>query len=142
MSTDNRDAQAGDLVSDRHQVLMDAQFWLELEFKLSGWFTSSGDRSLSGFWCDGFLPQFATDTKSGVDVSGSAWIGNGPREQSKWSFVVSIPQRMLTRRRNDVVVKAVEVDVEREQILFTVEPASGLSGMDSESFVAEAARMG
>nr|WP_298724850.1 hypothetical protein [uncultured Steroidobacter sp.] len=112
-------------MSDRNEVLTDAQFWLALEFKLSGWFRTSGDRSFGGFWCDAFLPQFATDTKTGVDVSGCAWIGDGPREQRKYSFVVSIPQRMLSRRRNDIALKGVEVDIEHEQLRFAVEPAAG-----------------
>jgi hypothetical protein len=111
-------------MSDRHQILSDEKFWLALEYKLSGWFRTSGNRSLGGLWCDGFLPHSASDTKNGIDVHGDAWIGDGRREQQKYSFVVSIPQRMVGRRRSDVALTDIDIDVEQERLRFAVEPAA------------------
>jgi hypothetical protein len=110
-------------MSDRHHVLTDEKFWLALEYSLSGWFRTCGDRSLAGLWCDGFLPHSASDTKTGIDVSGVAWIADGGKAQQKYSFVVSIPQRML-RRHNDVALTGVDIDVEHERLRFAVEPAA------------------
>ena len=41
------------------------------------------------------MPERATDTKHGVDVEGTAWIGDGPRAMDSYRFVVSVPQKML-----------------------------------------------
>jgi hypothetical protein len=115
----------GDFVNDRHQVLADKEFWLALEFSLSGWFRTCADRSLGGFWCDGFLPHSANDTKHGVDVYGNAWIVDGRKVQREYAFVVSIPQRMLSRRRNDIRLTGVDIDVAHERLQFAVAPAGG-----------------
>jgi hypothetical protein len=118
-------------VNDRHQVLTDKEFWLMLEFNLSGWFRTCEDRSLGGFWCDGFVPYSATDTKHGVDVRGNAWIADGQKSQREYAFVVSIPQRMLSRRRSDVALTGVDVDVAHKRLRFAVESAAH-SGASSE----------
>jgi hypothetical protein len=54
-------------VNDRHEVLKDSQFWLVLEFGMSGWFRSCGDKSLGGFWCDGFIPESASNTNTSLE---------------------------------------------------------------------------
>ena len=102
-----------------------------LEFNLSGWFRTCEDRSLAGYWCDGMSPHSATDTKHGVEVHGNAWIANGGNAQSEYSFVVSIPQRMLSRRRSDVALADVNIDVAHERLQVAVLPAAS-SGASSE----------
>ena len=95
-----------------------------LEFNISGWFRSCEDRLLRGHWCDGLVPHSATDTKHGVEVHGNAWIADGRKTQREYSFVVSIPQRILSRRRSDVALTDVDIDVEHERLRFAVEPAT------------------
>ncbi len=95
-----------------------------LEFNLSGWFRACEDRSLRGYWCDGFVPHSATDTRHGVEVHGNAWITDGRKTQREYSFVVSIPQSMLSRRRSDVALTDVDVDVEHERLRFAVQAAT------------------
>jgi hypothetical protein len=113
----------GDFVNDRYEVLQDAQFWLTLEYGLSGWFRTCADSSLRGFWCDGFIPQAASDSKGGVEVKGIAWIGGGRNEQHKCAFTASIPQKMLARRRDEFVVTELTLDLERKDLRLAVAPA-------------------
>jgi hypothetical protein len=107
-------------VNDRHEVLKDEKFWLVLEYGMSGWFRTCGDKSLGGFWCDGFIPQTAKDTKDGIEVSGIAWIGDGRNSQHKCSFTAAIPQRMLARRRDDVAIDTLTLDMGRKELRFSV----------------------
>ncbi len=93
-----------------------------LEFVLSGWFRTHAAPSFGGFWCDGFLPHTATNTRLGIDVCGDAWIAEGDRSMRKYAFEVSIPQRMLGRRRSHVALSDVEIDVKRHALRFVVEP--------------------
>jgi hypothetical protein len=86
--------------SNRHQILKDAIFWTRLAFTACGWLREAGDESLHGFWVDDFIPEGVTDTKQGVDVQGTAWIGDGPRIQHPYRLIVSVPQKMLHRRRD------------------------------------------
>lgn len=111
-------------MSDRHRILADAEFWLALEYRLCGWFRSDGGASLGGFWCDGFLPHSARNTKVGVEIHGSVWIVDARQGQRQYSFVVAVPQRMLHRRRDDVALKDVEIDVAQATIRFAIEPGA------------------
>jgi len=107
-------------VSDRHEVLKDEQFWLVLEFGMSGWFRTCGDASLGGFWCDGFIPESVTNTKDGIEVSGVAWVVDGRNSQHKCSFTVAIPQRMVSRRRDQVAIDQLTLDMNRKELRFSV----------------------
>jgi hypothetical protein len=79
--------------------MKDALFWTKLAYSACGWLRDSEDASLRRFWIDDFLPESATDTKRGVDVEGTAWVGDGPRgDQHPYRFIVSVPQKMLHRR--------------------------------------------
>ncbi len=77
----------------------DKEFWTRLEYDASHWLESSDDKTLRRFWVDGFLPDSINNTEHGVDVEGTAWVGDGPREQHQYRFIVSIPQTMLHNRR-------------------------------------------
>jgi hypothetical protein len=111
-------------MNDRHEVLEDAQFWAMLELGISGWFRDCGDRSLGGFWCDGFIPESAQDTREGIEVSGTAWIAKGRDSRDKYSFVASIPQRMLGERRAGAAIGDLMIDPARQELRISVVPAS------------------
>jgi hypothetical protein len=57
--------------------MKDPLFWTRLAYTACGLLQESDDKSLRGFWIDDFLPESATDTKRGVNVAGTAWVGNG-----------------------------------------------------------------
>ena len=109
-------------MSDRHEILKDSEFWLMLEFGMSGWFRTCGDNSLGGFWCDGFIPKAAQDTRDGIDVSGIAWVVDGRGSQYKCSFTAAIPQRMLARRRGDALIGDLTLDMNGKELRFSVSP--------------------
>jgi hypothetical protein len=112
---------------NRHAILADKPFWLALEYVVCGWIRVSGDDALRGFWCDGFIPHVARNTKSGIEVLGDAWIVDTRGNQHKFSFIAAIPQRMLARRRSGVVVIELTLDLGRKRLEFSVGPAAGAS---------------
>lgn len=110
-------------MNHRHEILKDKQFWLMLEYAMSGWFRTSGDSSLGGFWCDGFIPEAARDTRGGIEVSGIAWVVDGRSAQHKCAFTAAIPQRMLIRRRGEILIGDLVLDMLRKELTFLVAPA-------------------
>ncbi len=119
-------------MNDRRDILQDVAFWNALEFGLSGWFRTCGDHALGGLWCDGFSPVSARNTKEGIDVSGTAWVVEGQKSHHQCSFTVSIPQRMLARRRSEIEIADVVLDLDHRRIAFSVKPAIQLSTSDSQ----------
>lgn len=102
--------------SDRHQIMRDTLFWTRLAFTACGLLREADDKSLRRFWIDDFLPESATDTKHGVNVEGTAWVGDGPRAMHPYRFVVSIPQKMLHRRRDCFLVDHFALDEEQHTL--------------------------
>lgn len=115
-------------MSDRYEVLKDNQFWLMLEYGVSGWFRTCGDNSFSGFWCDGFIPESARDTRDGIEVSGTAWVVDGRGLQYRCSFTAAIHQRMLGGRRANVLISDLTLDLNRKDLHFSVVPADKSCG--------------
>jgi len=98
----------------------DKEFWDRLEYDASRWLGNSDDRALRRFWIDGFLPETVTDTKRGVDVEGTAWVGDGAREQHPYRFVVSVPQKMLRRGRSVFSIEHVVIDAAQQTLQIEV----------------------
>ncbi len=119
-------------MSDRDDILKDAEFWSVLEFGLSGWFRTCGDRALGGFWCDGFTPESSRNTKEGIEVTGIAWIVDGKKSQHKCTFTASIPQRMLSRRRSGAAIRDLVLDLDHQQLAFSVAPVAQLTTTESQ----------
>jgi hypothetical protein len=94
----------GGIMSDRHEIIDDKEFWTRLEYDASRWLEGLEDKTLRGLWIDGFLPDGIKDTKHGIDVEGTAWVGDGPRKQNQYRFVVSIPQRMIHHHRETYTI--------------------------------------
>jgi hypothetical protein len=90
--------------------MKDALFWTQLAYMACGWLRNSEDASLRRFWIDDFLPESATDTKHGVDVQGTAWVGDGSRDQYPYRFIVSVPQKMLHRRPDSFSIERFVLD--------------------------------
>ena len=63
------------------------------------------------------MPEKAIDVQRGVEVVGLAWVGVlSTRSQKEWRFTVSIPQKMLHRRRKNFVIEELVLN-EAEQTL-------------------------
>ena len=103
-------------ISDRHQIMKDPLFWTRLAFTFCGLLRESADTSRRGLWIDDFLPESATDTKQGVDVEGTAWVGNGSLAMHPYRFVVSVPQKILSRRREGFSIERFDLDEERHTL--------------------------
>ena len=107
-------------MSERHQILNDQEFWSRLEYEASRGLANSADQALTQFWIDGFLPEAISDTKSGADVEGIVWVGEGPRIQHQYRFVVSVPQKMLHRRRKSFSIDRFDLDAEQQVLQIAV----------------------
>lgn len=107
-------------MSDRHQIMGDEGFWNQLEYEASHWLASSDDKKLRRFWIDGFIPESITNTKHGADIEGKAWVGSGGREQYQYRFVISVPQKMLHRRRHTFCIQRFSLDEEEQTLQIEV----------------------
>jgi hypothetical protein len=64
-------------MNDRAQIIGDKDFWDDLEYRVTGWLSSSEEIELRRFWIDGFVPESFRNTKRGIDVLGKAWVCKG-----------------------------------------------------------------
>lgn len=101
---------------DRHEIMKDPLFWTRLAYTACGLLQESGDKSRRRFWIDDFLPERAINTKHGLDVEGMAWVGDGPQAMSPYRFVVSVPQKMLHRRRDIFSIESFVLDEEKHTL--------------------------
>ncbi|MBL9142133.1 MAG: hypothetical protein JNM99_00505 [Verrucomicrobiaceae bacterium] len=100
----------------RHEIMKDSLFWTKLAYDVCGWLRGEEDASFRRFWIDDFLPESAANTQLGVDIEGTAWTGEGPREQKPYRFRVSVPQRILHSRRDRFAIERLDVDHEQQTL--------------------------
>jgi hypothetical protein len=78
----------------------EADFWVALEFRVSGEFAGMPERRYRHFWCDGFIPSdYFLDGPEPI-ITGRAWICNGPK-QANWEFVLFLPSAVRSREEID-----------------------------------------
>ncbi len=95
-------------------------FWTQLAFMSCGLLRESAEKSLRGLWIDDFMPESAANTKRGVDVEGTAWVGDGSRAMHPYRFVVSIPQKMVHHRRDHFSIERFDLDEEQHTLQIEV----------------------
>jgi hypothetical protein len=71
--------------------MTEAEFWVELEFRLCKEFAGLAERRYRYFWCDGLIAEnYELDTTT-PRIVGRAWIGNGS-DQHQWRFTLHLRQ--------------------------------------------------
>ena len=108
-------------MNERHQIMTDRDFWITLEFDLSGRLSQSHDRAMRKYWIDGFTPEFVSDTESGVNVEGEVWIAEGQRCQTKCRFLARLPQALLHRKIRDFEYEVVCLDIGKKYLELNIE---------------------
>ena len=106
-----------------HPILNDQEFWTRLEFVSSDWLQQSTDEVLRRFWIDGFIPEANSNTRLGTEVTGVAWVAEGPRNQTAFQFVVEVPQKLLHRPERPFLIRCLSLDA-MEKII-RIELSSG-----------------
>jgi hypothetical protein len=86
--------------------MKDPHFWGRLSYIVCDWLRRANDKLLRRFWIDDFIPERATDTKYGVNVEGTAWVG----AIDPYRFVVSVPQKMLHDWRGNPSIERFAID--------------------------------
>jgi hypothetical protein len=72
------------------------EFWIALEFRVSGEFPGMADKQLRHFWCDGFIPeQYLLDDLM-PRIVGRAWIVDDQRQEN-WEFTLFLNQSYALR---------------------------------------------
>jgi hypothetical protein len=112
-------------MSDRDEVLRDKDFWDWLEYGASAWLASSADRNLRRFGIDGFAPEFLRNTKRGADIEGVAWVGEGSGTQHPYRFLLSLPQRLLHRRRHNIEIESLALDEGQQTLEVVIKATDG-----------------
>jgi hypothetical protein len=104
-------------MNERHQIMADKMFWGRLEREVGAWLNRNSQR---GIWFDCLAPEYISDTKQGVDVTGAGVIDYGDGTRMAFRFIVSIPQKMLHRRRQRISIDKLTVDESRQTLEITV----------------------
>jgi hypothetical protein len=94
----------------------DRDFWLVLEYGMSGRLTESPNKEWRRYWIDGFIPESITDTKTGVEVIGDVWVAEHKGAQTKCRFLARIPQKLLHRKIREFDYKIAVLDVKRKYV--------------------------
>ncbi len=66
-------------------------FWSSLEYRICREINGIKELHPYGLWCDGFLPNTHSLTSSTPFISGTTWMGTGPRKQEEWEFKLLLP---------------------------------------------------
>jgi hypothetical protein len=75
-------------------------YWTALEFRLCAEFNGLPERRLQYWWCDGLEPgQYLLDS-SPPQITGGAWICNGPK-QDIWRFILFLDKSYGSREEID-----------------------------------------
>jgi hypothetical protein len=69
-------------------VVEKRDFWDRLEYRVCRELAAMEDGRLRALWCDGFIPQELRVEQGVAQIVGHAWMGAGPREQSRWTLVL------------------------------------------------------
>jgi hypothetical protein len=74
----------------------EADFWVDLEYRICDEFVGLPQRRYQYFWCDGFIPsKYQLDGPS-PQITGRCWICNGPA-QAEWDFTLLLPRPFASR---------------------------------------------
>lgn len=76
-------------------------FWMRLEHRVSHELAGMGDRDVRSLWCDGLIAESYHLGDERPHITGRAWIGRGPREQTEWRFTLLLPQGVRSLELND-----------------------------------------
>ncbi|HEX8914832.1 MAG TPA: hypothetical protein VF796_20940 [Humisphaera sp.] len=68
--------------------MTEAEFWVQLEYRVSAELAGLSDPGLRRLWCDGFISE--TQAHDGRSVTGRAWVGTGSRHQESWDFTLVV----------------------------------------------------
>ena len=112
----------------------DRLFWEDLEYRISADLQASTNASRRRYWVDGFIPERGENTQAGIMVHGKAWVAEGSRKQTAWTFRAEVPQRMLAQRSQHYDYALATFDPEQQLLLLSlsipVTPTSALPSID------------
>jgi hypothetical protein len=77
--------------------VIEADYWLRLEYRVCRELAGMEDKALRWLWCDGFIPEQYWLDEATPQITGHAWIGTGPRGQERWKFTLLLQQTVRTR---------------------------------------------
>lgn len=75
--------------------MVERDFWMSLEFRISREFARLPDRRYRFFWCDGFVPRDYLLDDATPRIVGTVWICDGPA-QEEWQFALLLPSPSST----------------------------------------------
>lgn|SRR5262249_24539150 len=75
----------------------EADYWINLEYRVCSEFEGMPENYLRYLWCDGFIAeQYLLDDPI-PRITGRAWICNGSRRQDEWEFTLVLPHPIASR---------------------------------------------
>lgn len=76
-------------------------YWASLEYRVTHELAGMSDRDVRSLWCDGFIAESYHFDGKRPHITGRAWIGRGPREQTEWRFTLLLPKDVRSRESID-----------------------------------------
>lgn len=80
--------------------MTEAEFWRDLEYRLSEEFAGMPQRHVGYLWCDGFTPVRFLLEEPSPRITGNAWIVEG-QEMSEWTFELFLNGPFASRENID-----------------------------------------
>ena len=78
--------------------MTEAEFWSELEWRVTRELEGMPSKHRSALWCDGFMPIVYSISDPTPRIDGRVWIANGP-EFEEWKFTLFLPRPVQTREK-------------------------------------------
>jgi len=76
--------------------LTEADFWSEIEYRVSRELEGMPRKHRGALWCDGVAPVVYSISDPTPRIDGRAWMGNGPNFE-EWKFTLFLPRPVQTR---------------------------------------------
>jgi hypothetical protein len=76
--------------------MTEEDYWLRLEYRVCRELAGMEDNALRFLWCDGFIPEMYFLDDPTPQITGHAWVGNGPRRQEQWKFTLLLHHAVRT----------------------------------------------
>lgn len=107
--------------------MTESEFWDKLEYRVCKEIYGLKDASMRRFWCDGFIPEQYDIGGTEPRILGRVWMGIGPRDQQKWTFILRLPHSITTRADIDWPALLPPLDATR---WLTLDPVAGRLGIE------------
>lgn len=106
---------------NEHDILADSMFWGRVAGAVTGCLSAAAEKDLRRHWIDDITPDVCKRTNAALCIEGVAHVMENPNGRfGAYRFRALVSWRLVRNPERELVVDALELDHDREQISFTV----------------------